>query len=253
MVDHRSRSVKVVPLLLLELIAPLSAQAVHGRVQDQRTHTALASVTVELVNSSQTVVLRTETAANGEYHLAASGLGPYRLSFRSPGYRPLVKDLTAFAGDSAVEYSPELQPITPLFLDPVVVNGQSVPGYLADFYRRKLTGGGHFLTREDIDRWRPSEPSRLFAFLPGFNVVGDERPVIVSRRQSVSEPPGRTCPPLVFVDGVQMGNTETWDVDHLAVADIEAVEAYSSGAVIPPQFNATGSKCGVIVIWRRIK
>ncbi len=218
MVDHRSRSVKVVPLLLLELIAPLSAQAVHGRVQDQRTHTALASVTVELVNSSQTVVLRTETAANGEYHLAASGLGPYRLSFRSPGYRPLVKDLTAFAGDSAVEYSPELQPITPLFLDPVVVNGQSVPGYLADFYRRKLTGGGHFL-----------------------------------RRQSVSEPPGRTCPPLVFVDGVQMGNTETWDVDHLAVADIEAVEAYGSGAVIPPQFNATGSKCGVIVIWRRIK
>jgi len=252
MVNRGERSFKVVPLFLVVLAAPVFEQAVHGDVHDQRTHKALASVTVELLRRPQTVVLRTETSASGEYQLTVSGPGPYLLSFRSPGYRPLVIVLPAIARDSAFEYSPELEPLAPFLLDPVIVNGQSVPGYLADFYRRKFIGGGNFLTREDIEKWRPSEPSRLFAFLPGFNVVGDERPVIVSRR-SLSGPGSRICPPLVFVDGVQMGNTETWDVDHLSIADIEAVEAYNGPAVIPPQFNATGSKCGVIVIWRRIR
>jgi len=77
--------------------------------------------------------------------------------------------------------------------------------------------------------------------------------VIVSRRQ----PSGggkNVCAPLVFLDAVQIGTTESWDVDaFLTVADIEAVEAYNGPASVPPEFNATGAKCGVIAIWRRVK
>ena len=148
-----------------------------------------------------------------------------------------------------------MNPLPPLVLDPVVVNGERVPGYLADFYRRRATGRGNFLTRADIEKWRPSEPSHLLALLPGFYTRdgSNGRPIIVSRRESTGGPSGlRSCPPVVFVNGVQVGNTETWDVDSfLMVNDIEAIEAYNGPAWMPVEFNATGSKCGAIVIWRR--
>jgi len=213
-------------------------------------------VTVSLLDQRREVVAHTETARDGQYELHSSQPGIYRLWFRSPGYRPLIKDPLELPTEGSVEYSPNLEPL-PLVLDPVVVNGQQVPGYLADFFRRRATGRGNFLTRADIEKWQPSVPSHLLALLPGFYTTdqGNGRPIIVSRRQSTGGPKGlRGCPPLVFVDGVQVGNTETWDVDSfLMVNDIEAVEAYNGAASMPVEFNATGSKCGVIVIWRRAR
>jgi hypothetical protein len=55
-----------------------------------------------------------------------------------------------------------------------------------------------------------------------------------------------------FLNGSYLGNDNTVQIDMiLDVNQVEAVEAYSGGADIPPEFNVTGSACGVIVIWTR--
>ena len=245
----------ILALILLASSAPVAAQTVRGRVADQKSHKPIVAATVALVDRRQGVVARTETPEDGQYLLQAPVPGTYRLWFRLPGYRPAVKDLSELTVGGIVEYSPELERLPPLVLAVVVVNGEQVPAYLEGFYSRKATGRGNFLTRADIETWRPSEPSRLIALLPGFYTRdgGNGRPIITSRRQSPAPPKGlRSCPPLVFVDGVQVGNTETWDIDSfLMVSDIEAIEAYSGPASMPVEFNATGAKCGAIIIWRR--
>ena len=56
---------------------------------------------------------------------------------------------------------------------------------------------------------------------------------------------------LVFVDGAEM-TVMSDDINQLvSLSEVEAVESYSGVGTIPPQFNSTGSACGVVVIWRR--
>jgi hypothetical protein len=35
--------------------------------------------------------------------------------------------------------------------------------------------------------------------------------------------------------------------------DLEGMEVYRSAAEIPPEYNATGSACGVILLWTRVQ
>jgi hypothetical protein len=37
----------------------------------------------------------------------------------------------------------------------------------------------------------------------------------------------------------------------LAVIDVAAMEFYNGPSQVPPEFNRTGSACGVIVIWTK--
>jgi len=63
------------------------------------------------------------------------------------------------------------------------------------------------------------------------------------------------CFMSVYVDGARYYSPEMNevppDLDRLNVLTLEAVEIYRSPAEVPVEYNATGSACGLILLWTR--
>jgi hypothetical protein len=151
-----------------------------------------------------------------------------------------------------LEQSLELRRIAAVTLDTVVIEGERVPRYLEDFYRRKGRKVGSFLTEQDIERYRPARATDLVPRLFGFQLVyrADGEIYIRTRRPRGFSRVG--CSPLLFVDGAYRGTTDAHDInDFIWVEDIAAIEAYDGPSRMPPEFNVTGSACGVIVVWTK--
>jgi hypothetical protein len=57
----------------------------------------------------------------------------------------------------------------------------------------------------------------------------------------------------IYVDGVQLHVDGRYDDvnDLVPLSEVEAVETYAGPSEIPPQYNATGSACAVVLVWRR--
>ncbi len=101
-----------------------------------------------------------------------------------------------------------------------------------------------------MERWRPVEPTDVVRRLEGFDVGYD--PYDPSRKVIRYKRGGRSCPPVIFVDGVYVGNADTYDVNSALWVDrLDAVESYASAARIPVEFNTTGTQCGVIAFWTK--
>jgi len=79
---------------------------------------ALPGVTVELTNPASSDSLRTVvTDANGRYRIERVVPGLYVLTFRLPGFAPVIRDLDIGTGDEAFEFDVEMrvganQPLT---------------------------------------------------------------------------------------------------------------------------------------------
>lgn len=154
-----------------------------------------------------------------------------------------------FTGDTVVKtFTLTPQPIE---LEGITVTswGRSMRLRQNGYYDRQRQGLGAFMTKDRIDEMRPSRVSNLFRYMRGFTVVpgpGTSEYVVTSR--------GRRCLPQVYVDGMLSARTARDQRDVLEMVlpgDVEAIEAYSSAAEIPAQYNGSNSMCGVIVIWTR--
>ncbi len=240
----------------LGLLAALSsaslAQTVRGRVFENKTDRPLRGVIVALLDAEEMVKARTQTADDGSYQLRVPAPGTYSLRFLMPGYQPFFTKAATLAAGQTVEYSPKLTSLAAIGLDTIVVEGERVPRYLEDFYRRRAQRHGDFLTRAEIEKWSPAQPTDLVPRLAGFQLKydADGRIRFYSRREGARL--GSHCPPLVFVNGAFVGNMEAYDVDaFLMASELVAVEAYNGPARMPIEFNATGSRCGVIAFWTK--
>lgn len=149
-------------------------------------------------------------------------------------------------------------------LQPIIVEGKAVDPSMAPFYRRRAAGFGGFITREEFERFIPSDVTDVLRRMPSIavrpnptydrmlpNGMVDTRRYRIevttrARRTAVQE-----CAPIVFLDGAYLGNTREIDVDVLPVDAIEAMETYALSASVPPEFNRSGAVCGVIALWTR--
>lgn len=117
---------------------------------------------------------------------------------------------------------------------------------LTEFRRRKAMGNGYFITREEIERQDPENPSDLLRRVPGLDVEpyqsGGNTDIRVVRA-------ALNCRPTLYLNG------SLWPrhhIDELAREQLLALEIYRGSAEIPPQFMQGGrSGCGAIVIWTR--
>jgi hypothetical protein len=155
----------------------------------------------------------------------------------------------------------------------------SSPGnkVMQEFERRRRRGNGSYLTRAQIDRMHAARLTDLLRTMPGVSVeMGDHGALIVELRRSksftitpmpaakadtgASAPPtaGSTvgqaaikkCPANFLVDGLPIDGSGTADAD--ARPDtIEAIEVYSGG-MVPIEYSARNSECGVVMIWTRL-
>lgn len=120
------------PFLLLALAtlavapaAPAAAQQVSGRVVDRDSGDPVATATVTMLDTTDTAVATTETAADGSFTVAAPAAGRYRFRVERLGYatQTMAAPVRLEAGESAtvtLRVSAEALP-----LNAVVVRGRT--------------------------------------------------------------------------------------------------------------------------------
>lgn len=152
-------------------------------------------------------------------------------------------------------------------LAPVVVNDSAPSRYLSPLLRgfeeRRRLGEGHFITDSVFRRDESHTMADVItAHMPGLMSMpgpGNSKNLVSSRRMC-NGPAMRQCREsdcyvTVFVDGAKtydarMGRSMAPDFAHMSPVEYAAAEFYQ-GAEIPPQYNATNSECGVLLLWTR--
>lgn len=268
-VARLARVTAVVGLGIALRPAATAGQTVRGDVRDDQSGRALAGVSVLVLTAGLDEVARARTATDGRFQITVPEPGHYRLRFEMPGYRLLMSSAINLAAGQEVNQSIRLAPLPPVTLDTVLAEGRKVPWHLEDFYRRRAARLGESLTKEEFERWSPGETTDIVRRLRGFTVqrldcsatdpLGGSpqgcrmglRWRIDSRRSGTGMGSG-WCPPVIFVDGVRLGDAKAVDLnDRLFVENLDAIEAYHSLAKMPTELNVTGSQCGVLVLWTK--
>ncbi|MET0399810.1 MAG: carboxypeptidase-like regulatory domain-containing protein [Longimicrobiaceae bacterium] len=188
------------------------------------------------------------------------------------GYRPAEFHLQVPLS-GGLEVDVELEP-APVAVQGVTGVGRSENGSLAaaGFYRRRDTGMGTFLTREDIDRTRALRTSEIFRRVRGVRVVpagnhtyrlqtvryglslsvrGSAAGVTPSDMRTAAGGGGSiVCEMLVYLDGVLVQLTS---IDDVLMNSLEAIEVYRGAGEIPAEFRVTNAGCGVVALWTRAR
>ncbi len=239
----------------------------------------IAGAEVGIVDSP----LRTITSYSGTFVLAGVPAGPVTVFVRAIGFLPTVTRLRIPEGAPAPPQPIELTAAAQLLPELRAEARWAKPARLAhttrydDFYRRRRSGLGTFLTREDIERAAAMRSFELLRGLPGIQVAWNPPGVpgtrvrfarcehfpprvsvwIDGRKQPFSPPPP---PPDVGrrsdldLDPVLRWQSETWRewlelFDAVKPSDIEAVEVFRGVAQIPAEF--LDDSCAAVAIWTR--
>lgn len=242
-------------LLLVTGGKSLLSQEVRGQVRDRTTNQPVPVGVITLVTADGRLIASTAAGPQGQYVLPAPGPGTYLLQYVGPGYAPHVSSEFTLARDQRLILPLEISPLPRAALDPVIVEGRPVPSRLAGFYQRQATGLGDHLTREQIEELNPRVSTDLLRRTAAVSVqpISGGAMRVAGRRDparcaSLAPPMG----PLIFLDGMLLGNGMELDLDALVpVQDLEGVEVYGGAATLPPEFDRPGSHCGVVAFWTR--
>ncbi len=225
-------------------VAPGSTQPtsrVMGTVLDLQTGEPVSAARVVLLDPATSAPLAaTVSDSKGEFVLSPTAPGTYGLRVEVLGYRTVRDSVTLGEGEDevlAIHLASEAIDLEPL----VVRVPRTVAYYMRDFEKRRATGSGTFITREQIERRRMSRTSELLRSLGGVRVQ-------YGRQGEASLSVRGTCRPQVFVDGVALHSSVSIDMA-VTPEDIEGIEVYSNAA-IPAQY-ASGSACAAILVWTR--
>ena len=197
------------------------------------------------------------TDAQGRAVIRGVSPGQHLLSIAKPGYAPERLALVFDRENVEAEIAMLAQAVE---LDGVTVTSWGRSRILRDngYYNRQHRGLGVFLDRNDITRMHAMVTADLFRQIRGYRVGldGQGQPIVVGTRMA--------CIPDFYLDGMAISKRRGEanfrgrsvssfinPLDLIGVEQIEAIEAYPGPASIPPQYNDTGSACGVILIWTR--
>jgi hypothetical protein len=205
------------------------------------------------------------TNAAGQVRLVDVAEKRLRLRFRAIGYAP---------GSAVIAFSDARRSIDTMLtmtavaqrLDSIVVTESAVPvsGKMAGFERRRKEGFGRFLTMEQLhDPLRPRLDLQLRRFgrlrvVPcGLGYAAANMFGAPAQQLATCKPAGKddVCFMSIYMDGALFYSNTTpgrpFDISSLNLLDFQGMEVYRSAAEMPPEYNATGSYCGVILLWTR--
>jgi hypothetical protein len=239
--------------VLFGAATPLSAQVrLYGRVADERTGEPIAGARVTLLNEYGRRVGSLSAGDDGEFEFFIKRHGRHYLHASRIGYRENTSPGLRIGEHSLLRVELRLDPDAVLLAPlEVVARAQSrTSPVLASYEARLRAGIGTFVTRQEIERLRPSRLTDVLATLPGVHLesaggAGHSRTVHISRAVN--------CAAQVFVDGFLMNRLPgTVSVDDLvAPGAIEGIELYRGTATIPAEFLTPQARCGVVAIWTR--
>ena len=236
-----------------------------GIVVADSTHApiALAEVALPELNKSET------TNARGEFRVTGIPAGEYRISVRRVGYGAADTKLS-FNGTETIERRVVLgRAIT---LEAVQVTATAYDKLRQSFDENKRIGLGHFMTRDEIQKFDGMQLATVLQQMPTTGVAtGNGHSWIASRlphpsisgrgvyfptaMEKMQGMPSGVCWAHVYIDGVLQNGTqeptEPFDVTQIPAERIDAIEFYAGAGETPAKYTRMGSQCGVLVIWTR--
>lgn len=242
---------RLVVWLLVTLAPPWTAATaqkgiaqVSGTVIDASTGTGVANADILHLDSRRFVV----TDSLGHYSFIQLPTGIVRLLVRGRGFPPAMI-LLALAPGEAMSRVVELDSTAvgrreAQRLPRVAVEAARPPtSRFADFERRRLTGRGHYLVREEIEKANFASLQDAMRGLRGVNL--DCGGGITCSIRMARAP--MRCPPEYWVDG----RNDNWFGPSTSIRDIDAIEVYTGPTDVPGEYAGRSAGCGVIVIWTR--
>jgi hypothetical protein len=241
------------PLIGLALVLAIpgptvTAQAMHsavaGRIVDLSTGHPVPDADVIHLKDGRVII----SDSLGRYYVDSLPAGLIRLLVRGKGFPPLMLTVALAEGE---KMSREIE------LDSTAVGrtaAQQLPRVavealrapiprFSDFERRRSTGRGQYLTREDLEKTNVASLQDAMRGLRGVHVTcgyGTNCTIRMARA------PMR-CAPDYIVDE----RLDNWFGPSTPIRDIEGIEVYTGPADVPGEFAGSTAGCGVIVIWTR--
>jgi TonB family protein len=245
---HINRSLKAIAVSLIGVLlarSTLMAQlpgVITGLVTDS-SGVGIYGAQITLLGEQSSVT----SDELGRFQIPAPS-GSVTLRARRLGFAPVTLPIqvTPGLGPAHVEI---LLGLLPTALKPIVVQTKRVDytGRLAGYYQRlERRTGGYFITREQIDRENPRMLSQLLTHVPGVSAIRMRAGGGGVRMR------GRTCWPLVWLDGLPMGTGEV-DLDAFPPYTIQGIELYLGATTAPIRYIGPRglSSCGTILLWSR--
>lgn len=190
---------------------------------------------------------RAMTEEDGSYALRDVPVGVVRLLARRLGYVPVRMEFEVKRESPRLDW--RLPPL-PAQLAAFRVTERREPfdSRLSGFRERsERRQGGHFVTRDRIERSASRRTLDVLRTIPGLRIlsVGRGQGTTVRLRNS-------RCPPLVYIDGFPASAGE-FDLESIDLYMIEGIEVYLSSSTVPPEFFGPRGleQCGVIAFWSR--
>jgi TonB family protein len=189
----------------------------------------------------------TRSDERGNFRLTDLPMGTTSVTVRRLGFASF-KVGVQISQPSGAQLTVRMTPVS-TSLPPVVVRADRMNyrGRLAGYYARlEKKSAGYFITREQIDRERPSTMGQLLQTVPGLRASRGRGGITGVRMR------GRTCWPLVWVDGTPMPAGEV-DLDAFVPSSIQGIELYlgSTTAPVNYMYDRDVSSCGTILVWSR--
>ena len=221
--------------------APSAGRPLVGIVRDA-AGAAVAQVTVTVQGTS---VL---TDVRGGFRLLTGDIDTVTIALRHVGYEPIEARLTARnrQWDTVmVQLDAVAQRLSGVSVNESLT--RSALG-LRNFEKRRASGIGTFITREEIVARGSSRLSDLLRTTRGVNVVRGKVRFAAYNAGSRTT----SCQPDIWLDGTR---SQGMEIDELPSNTVEAMELYPYFSTIPIEFQRIGANttpCGTIVVWTRI-
>lgn len=225
--------------------APVRPGRFFGLVVDASTQRPIAGARI----SSPSVTGVTVTDSAGRFNIPSVPPGIVRFYVVAAEF-PRANLTLAFASGEEMERVLELDSSSvvaadsaPQALPAMTVEAKPLPpAWLRDFERRRETGRGQYVTREEITARNYNRLSDVVQTMRGVTMDCGGGGAACQIRM-VRAP--MQCYPEYWVDG-QLNNA--WG-PMIPVRDIEAMEVYTGPTDTPGEFAGRNAGCGTIVLW----
>jgi TonB-dependent Receptor Plug Domain len=191
--------------------------------------------------------LRRRTDATGRLVLPAIPAGDYLVVARRFGFLP-DSQRAPLRGNVAQATLTFYLRTSAYLLDTARVESAALRDKMVDFERRKASGRGIFITREDITRRHPMTVADLLRTVRGLAIRSSGGRTEVRFVRANTRVDGVDCPPDMWVDGVRtFGAT----VDEFDPDEVEGIELYGGPGQLPAEYLSRTAGCGLVMIWTR--
>jgi len=225
-------------------LAQRGGSGLTGKVVDRSTGGPIAGADIIHLGDNRTV----STDSSGAFRFPDLPTGVVRFMVRARGF-PSASLFVSLARGEVKDRRIELDSTNalargaqPLPSVPVTAPPSLGPRYV-DFERRKATGRGQYLTRDDIEK---AGYYSLHDAMRGLRGVTVECGGGIGCYIRMARAPMQCRPDYIVDERVDNAFGPS-----VPIRDIEALEVYTGPSDVPGEFAGRSAGCGVIVIWTR--